>query len=248
MQDRTSLVGGSDTPVASAGSDSANIAPGTLSAEPQYAHTTTDAPLSREVSMTLVDRVRNICVSPATEWPVIERETTQPAELVTGYLVPLAAVGAVAGLIGSVIVGAMIASIGVRVPLLASLIGAVVSVVFTVLFCFVIAFIINALAPTFGGRPDSNQALKTAVYSYTPALAAGVTRVIPLLGNVVVFVASLYSLYVLYLGLPGMMKAPKDRAPGYTVVVVIASIVIGVVVSGLFALLGGLGILGAGMV
>ena len=197
--------------------------------------------------MTLVDRVRNICVSPATEWPVIEQETTPPADLVTGYLLPLAAVGAVAGFIGSVIVSALISAVGVHVSLLSSLIGAVVGVVFTVIFCFVIAFIINALAPTFGGRPDMNQALKTAVYSYTPALAAGITRVIPVLGGFVVFVASLYSLYVLYLGLPVTMKSPKDKAPGYTVVIVIASIIVGALVSGLFLLLGGLGILGAGM-
>ena len=196
--------------------------------------------------MTLVDRVRNICVSPATEWPVIELETTPPAGLVTGYLVPLAAVGAVAGFIGSVLVSAAISAVGVRVSLLGSLIGELVGVVFTVIFCFVVAFIINALAPTFGGRPDMNQALKTAVYAYTPALAAGVTRVIPVLGGFVVFIASLYSLYVLYLGLPVTMKAPKDKAPGYTVVIVIASIVIGVVVSGVFLLLGGLGMMGAG--
>jgi hypothetical protein len=197
--------------------------------------------------MNLVDRVRNICVSPATEWPVIEQEITPPADLVTGYLLPLAAVGAVAGLIGSAVVSVLISAVGVRVPLIGSLIGAVVGVAFTVIFCFVIAFIINALAPTFGGRPDMNQALKTAVYSYTPALAAGITRVVPVLGGFVVFVASLYSLYVLYLGLPVTMKAPRDKTPGYTVVIVIASIIIGVMVSGLFLLLGGLGIIGAGM-
>lgn len=197
--------------------------------------------------MTLVDRVRNICVSPATEWPVIEQETTPPADLVTGYLLPLAVVSAVAGFIGNVIVSALISAVGVHVSLLASLIGAAVGVVFTVIFCFVIAFIINALAPTFGGRADMNQALKTAVYSYTPALAAGLTRVIPVLGGLVVFVASLYSLYVLYLGLPVTMKSPKDKAPGYTIVIVIAAIIIGAVVSGLFLLLGGLGMLGAGM-
>jgi Yip1-like protein len=197
--------------------------------------------------MNLVDRVRNICVSPVTEWPVIEQETTPPADLVTGYLLPLAVVGAVAGLIGSAVVSVLISAVGVRVPLIGSLIGAVVGVAFTVIFCFVIAFIIKALAPTFGGQPDMNQALKTAVYSYTPALAAGITRVVPVLGGFVVFVASLYSLYVLYLGLPVTMKAPRDKAPGYTVVIVIASIIIGVMVSGLFLLLGGLGIIGAGM-
>ena len=42
-------------------------------------------------------------------------------------------------------------------------------------------------------------------------------------------------------------SSPKDKAPAYTVVIVIASIIVGALVSGLFLLLGGLGILGAGI-
>jgi hypothetical protein len=193
--------------------------------------------------MTLVDRVRNICVSPGTEWPVIEQENTPQAELVTGYLLPLAAIGAIAGVIGSSIIG--IPFVGARASFFASLVGACVGIVFTVIGCFVIGLIINALAPTFGGRQDGNQAFKTSVYCYTPVLVAGVARVLPLLGSLIVFVAGLYSLYVLFLGLPVMMKAPRDKAPGYTIVIVICSIVLGAVISGVFLILAGLGLVGA---
>jgi hypothetical protein len=51
--------------------------------------------------MAFVDRVRNICVTPATEWLVIEQENTPVSELVVSYLAPLAAAGSVAGFIGS---------------------------------------------------------------------------------------------------------------------------------------------------
>jgi len=193
--------------------------------------------------MTLVDRVRNICVSPSTEWPVIEQETTRPAELVTGYLLPLAAVGAIAGVIGSSIIG--LPFLGARAPLFGSLVGACIGIVFTVIGCFVIGFIINALAPTFGGRQDTNQAFKTSVYCYTPVLVGAVARVLPVLGGLVSIVAGLYSLYVLYLGLPVMMKAPRDKAPGYTVVIVICAIILGAVVSGVALVLAGLGLVGA---
>jgi len=196
--------------------------------------------------MTLVDRIRNICISPGTEWPVIEHENTPPAELVTGYLLPIVAAAALAGVIGSSIVGATIPFVGTyRTPLIGSLIGACIGIVFTIVGCFIIGFIINALAPTFGGRQDTNQAFKTAVYAYTPALVAGLARILPILGGLVQFVAGLYSLYVLYLGLPVMMRSPKDKAPGYTVVVVICAIIIGVVISGLLVVLGGLGLVGA---
>src|SRR5512147_2530289 len=46
--------------------------------------------------MTVVDRVKNICLTPNTEWPVIAGEPASPASLITGYVAPLAAIGAVA--------------------------------------------------------------------------------------------------------------------------------------------------------
>jgi hypothetical protein len=39
-------------------------------------------------------------------------------------------------------------------------------------------------------------------------------------------ILGLYSLYLMYLGLPVVMKSPADRALGYTAVVIIAAIVI----------------------
>jgi len=42
----------------------------------------------------------------------------------------------------------------------------------------------------------------------------------------VFIIFSLYSLVLLYIGLPIIMKVPKDRAMGYTAVVIIVAIVI----------------------
>jgi len=69
---------------------------------------------------------------------------------------------------------------------------------------FVLGFIINALAPTFGGEQNSTQAMKLAVYSYTPAWIAGALQILPLLGIFAIF-AALYGLYLLYLGIPRLM-------------------------------------------
>src|SRR5579862_3266487 len=111
--------------------------------------------------MALVDRVRNICLSPNTEWPVIAQEPTSPADLITGYVVPLAAIGAVAGFIGGSIVGRTLPFVGTfRTPILSGLVGAVFMVAMAVIGVYIVALIINALAPTFGGTQDSNQALK----------------------------------------------------------------------------------------
>jgi len=181
--------------------------------------------------MDIVNRAKNICLTPNTEWPVIAAEPTPPATLITEYVVPLAAIGAVAGFIGGSIVGTGLGMFGsYRLPLVTGLTLAVFTFVMAIVGCFIISLIINALAPTFGGQKDGNQALKVAVYSYTPAWIAGVLQILPLLGGLIGIIAGLYGLYLLYLGLPKLMKCPQDKAVGYTVVVVICAIVVMVVV------------------
>src|SRR6185503_5349993 len=178
--------------------------------------------------MDVVNRAKNICLTPNTEWPVIAAEPTPPATLITEYVVPLAAIGAVAGFIGGSIVGTSMGMFGsYRIPLVTGLTLAVFTFVMAIVTCFVISLIINALAPTFGGQKDSNQALKVAVYSFTPAWVAGVLQILPLLGGLIGIISGLY---LLYLGLPRLMKCPQDKAVGYTVVVVICAIVVMVVV------------------
>jgi hypothetical protein len=197
--------------------------------------------------MDLVQRAKNICLTPSTEWPVIASEQTPPASLVTQYAVPLAAIGAVAGLIGGSIIGRTIPFVGTfRTPLPIGLVGAVIAFVVAIIGVLLVAAIINVLAPTFGGEKNGAQALKVAVYSYTPAWIAGVLHILPLLG-ILVLLAAFYGMYLLYLGLPYLMKCPKEKAIPYTALVVISAIVISVVAAGVSAMFVGAGMMSAGM-
>ena len=180
--------------------------------------------------MDIVTRAKNICLAPTSEWPVIAQETTTAGELITGYVAPLAAVGAIAGFIGGSIIGVSLPFIGhYRVPVVAGLGAAVFTFVMAIVGILVLAFIVNALAPTFGGEKNSAQALKVSVYSYTPAWVAGVLQILPALAILAVL-AGLYGLYLLYLGLPRLMKCPQEKTLGYTAVVVICAIVLSMVV------------------
>ena len=192
--------------------------------------------------MDTVTRAKNICLTPLTEWPVIAAEQTPAAALLGGYVAPLAAIGAVAGLIGGSLVGITIPFGGTyRVPLIAGVAGAVLTFVMAIVGVFILSLLINALAPTFNGQQNSSQALKVAVYSYTPAWVAGALHIVPPLG-VLAIVAALYGLYLLYLGLPRLMQCPADKALPYTAVVVVCAIVLGVVTSAV-----GVAVAGAGM-
>jgi len=197
--------------------------------------------------MNVVDRVKNICLTPNTEWPVIDAEPASASSLITGYVVPLAAIGAVAGFVGGSIIGRSLPFIGTyRVPLISGLGFAVFTFVMAIVGVFILSIIINALAPTFGGKKDSTLAMKVAVYSYTPAWVAAVFNILPLLG-ILALIGALYGMYLLYLGLPRLMKAPADKAAGYTITVVISAIVLYVVIGAVGASIVGVGALGAGV-
>ena len=88
------------------------------------------------------------------------------------------------------------------------------------------ALIINALAPTFGAQKDPVQALKTAAYAATASWVGALGNLVPWIGWLIGLAAAIYGIYLLYLGLPHTMKAPADRAGGYTAVVIIVGIVL----------------------
>jgi hypothetical protein len=90
----------------------------------------------------------------------------------------------------------------------------------------VVALIADALAPSFNGVKDQTQALKWVAYAYTPRWIAGIATLIPVLGALIALLGSLYSLYLLYLGAVPVMRVPTEKAAGFTIVMIVASIVL----------------------
>ena len=181
--------------------------------------------------MRIVERAKNIIVTPKTEWEAIAADPTPTAGIITGYVLPLAALAALAGFIGISLVGQSLPFLGTfRMGFGWGLALAIYNIVMAVVFVYVLGFIIDALAPTFNGTKNFPQAIKLAAYSYTPAWLAGVLTIIPALG-VLVLLAALYGLYLLYLGLPRLMKNPPDKSAGYTALVVVCAIVVGFMIS-----------------
>jgi Yip1-like protein len=196
--------------------------------------------------MDLVQRAKNICLTPSTEWPVIATESATPGGLLGGYAAPLAAIGAIAGFVGGAIIGRTLPFVGhYRVPLVSALIAAIFTFGMALVGVFVLSLVINALAPTFGGQKNSIQALKLAVYAYTPAWIAGVLQLFTLLGILGIF-AGLYGIYLLYLGLPPLMRSPQEKSVPYTAVVLVCAIVMSVVITAVGGLVIGAGMMGAG--
>jgi hypothetical protein len=188
--------------------------------------------------MNLVSRAKNILLSPKQEWQVIDDEETSVGALYIGYIIPLAAIGPVASIIGMEIFGISLPSVGTyRVPIGAALRQGIAQYVMALVGVFVLALIIDELAPYFRGRENRYQALKVAAYSSTAVWVVGIVGLIPALS--ILWPLGLYSLYLLSLGLPALMKVPQDKAMGYTVVVTICAVGLFFVIAVIVARLGG---------
>ena len=179
--------------------------------------------------MNISERVKAILLRPKQEWQAISGETTTIPELYRNYIVILAAIGPVASIIGMSMVGIHLPFVGsFRVPITTSIASGIVHYILTLVGVYVLALIIDALAPTFSGEKNMNQAFKVATYSFTPGWVVAVVALIPSLSPLGVL--GLYGLYLLYLGLPVLMKSPKEKSVGYTIAVIIAAIVIFLVI------------------
>lgn len=183
--------------------------------------------------MDLVSRVKNILIDPQNEWRAIDAEPDTPSNILKSYVAILAAIPVVCGFIGASIIGVGPYRTGVVIGLVA----AVIHYVLTLLGVYVVAFVIDALAPTFGGKKNFNSAFKVAAYAPTALWIAGVFSLLPVLSALTI--VGLYSLYLFYLGLPMLMRAPPERTLGYVLAVIVCAIIVWIVIFSLpLALLG----------
>ena len=176
---------------------------------------------------TLAIRAKGVLFEPRVTFKAVDSEFTKPGELWGRYIIPLALLGPLAGALGRFLFGRRVAgqSVGESFLVTDALIWAVVSFILALAAVFILSKIISVLAPQFGGQKNDVQALKVAAYSSTPIWLAGVFNIHGLFLMVTIII-SLYSLFLLYLGLPILMKVPQDRAMGYTAVVIIAAVVL----------------------
>lgn len=188
--------------------------------------------------MNLVERVQAILLKPKATWPVIEGEPDDIPGLYKNYLIYLAGVSSLAAFIGYSLVGTGMMGIHFRVPIVAGLVNMVVGFALTLAMIYVLALVANALAPNFGGQKDLGKAFKLVAYGATAGLLGGVFNLLPAL-SMLGLLAGLYSIYLLYTGVPVMMKVPEGKALGFTAVLIVCGIVAGIVVMTVGSLFGG---------
>jgi hypothetical protein len=173
----------------------------------------------------IIKRAIAILTKPNDEWKVIKGESLSIADMFTKYAMILAAIPAIAGFIGYCLIGVSYGFGTFRIPIGRGLIWLILQYVLSLAGVFLLAFIIDSLAPSFGAKKDLVSSVKVVVYAYTAAWIAGVLYIIPSLA-IIASLLSLYSLFLLYLGMDHIKEPPADKKVAYFVVSIIVAIVV----------------------
>ena len=184
------------------------------------------------MATTLIDvnRLKGILLQPGATWKAIDGEFTKPGSIYKNWVLPLALIGPICGAIGTFVFGMSFGVVGFyRLPIMNIVTILAVDYVLGVVGVWVLSLVISLLAPTFGGQRNDVQGLKVAAYATTAWFVAGVFQLLPQLALVRVLV-SLYSVYLVFSGVPLVMKPSKDQAMGYAIVAVLGAIVVALLV------------------
>ena len=169
--------------------------------------------------MNIIDRIKNILITPKTEWDVIDGETATPPSLLVGYVLPLAIVASV----GSLLHGFLFAgTFGLKYFILAGVIAFIASII----AFYVSAIIIDMLAPSFGSEKNINKSAQLVAYSGTPSYIAALLSFVPFVGFLIAIAAWVYGIYLMYLGIGPLKKTPEDKKVVYMIVSFLVMIVL----------------------
>ena len=178
-----------------------------------------------EGSKGMIERIKRLLLSPKEEFAAIDAQPMTVSGIFMTWVVPLAAIGPLALLIGGMLFG-----YGFWHPPIAFFLTLAISTyVMSLVGTFVAALVIDNLAPSFGAQKNMVTATKVAAFSWTAAWVAGIFNILPMLG--ILAIVGVYSLYLLWIGLPQLMKPAADKATTYFVAVLVVCIVVMVVVN-----------------
>jgi uncharacterized protein YqgC (DUF456 family) len=182
----------------------------------------------------LIGRVLNVLLHPLETWDVIDAEPATIEGLYRGWVLPLAAIPAVGRAVGLLSFRGF-EIFGVRYqPSFISIIGdAVATYALTLIMVYLLALVIDQFAVQFGGERSRTQAFKVAAYSGTAGWVAGVFMILPTVGGLFALLGALYSLYLLYLGLPKLMRSNPNMTLNYFALTLVAAVIMALLVGAL---------------
>jgi hypothetical protein len=163
----------------------------------------------------------------------VERDQSATAQALTVVIAVAIAQGLGSG------IGALMAGRGLGNFVLALIGGIILGIIGWVVWSALVYFVGTSL---FGGRATLGEVLRTVGFAYTPNVLA-IVSFIPILGGLIAFVASIWALIALIIGI----RQALDFSTGKAVITALVAWIVMVIVIGILGGIVGLGALGAGL-
>ncbi len=171
----------------------------------------------------ILSRAFGLFREPKKEWEQIRAEQTTIPAILIGYVAPLALIPPVCDIIGSYVFNRVLTG-----DFGEALIRGVITWLVSIALVFFLGVLINTVADNFDADKDDLAAQKVAAYSLTPAFLSGIFSLWPPLWWLSL-VALAAMVFLMYRGLPILMKAPQESTNGYVAAVTISAMIGGVV-------------------
>lgn len=156
---------------------------------------------------------------------MIRDENTSIRDMFTRYVLILALIPAVAGLLGFMFSGLYIKGERFDLHPGSVILWSVLSYVTDVIIVFCGGYIIDAFSRTFRTGNDLNASMKVIVYSFTPVWLSGIFYLIPQV-NFISIAGWIFSIVLMYTGLKIVKLVPGERVIGYEVLVFCVLVII----------------------
>ena len=155
-------------------------------------------------------RIIVILIFPRLAWQIIREEKTSTLDLFLGYAAIIVAIPAISKIIGRGIVGVDVNGLPYRMVLSDAIFGGVIQYLLYYIGLILVTIVIHTLARYFIDFDDNfNITAKLVVYSGTALYVAGIFLMVPSIS--IMYLFSVYSLYILYRGITVMYDLPPDR-------------------------------------
>ena len=170
--------------------------------------------------MDLIARVKGILLEPKKEWHIIKHESISINDMMIKYALILALLPAIAGII-------RYSSFGF--PISAAVRFGVLTYALNIGGIFLIAYLMDILAPSFGSTKNYNDSMKTVVFAATPNWIGGIFSGIYII-SIISFLAGIYSLFLLYVGMDIVKNPPKEKLTGYFIITILLALAVFIII------------------
>ena len=162
----------------------------------------------------IINPIGGIQKNPVAHFEAITLEERSVSDLFLGYILILAAIPPLAGLIGTIQFGwSFAAGATVKLTFASALKISIAYYLAILVAIYTLAKLIQWMSRTYGGDQPLERCLALTSYAATPMFLIGVLQIYPVMWlNYIAGLSVLaYTVYRLYIGTPIMMRTPREQ-------------------------------------